>query len=127
MSFDASKIEENLPLVKEEWGGFLFNYIEDQIVWSRLTFGHGQRTEGVLKHIESEIAEVRQQPDDLEEWVDIIILALDGAWRSGHTTHEIIHTMAQKQLKNFMRQWPEPNGKDEPVEHIRASAGTDKG
>ena len=46
----------------------LFNFLTRQMRWSKETFGPTPRTEGILKHIEKEIEEVRQHPNDLEEW-----------------------------------------------------------
>jgi hypothetical protein len=59
--------------------------VQHQIDWSLSTFGEGAMTERVLKHIEKEIQEVRAEPYKLEEWIDIALLALDGAWRTGAT------------------------------------------
>lgn len=52
------------------------------VPWSSKTFGPGMRTEGLLKHIAKEMDEVRKNPSDVTEWIDIAILALDGAWRA---------------------------------------------
>lgn len=82
-------------------------------------FGRGARTEGILKHIESEIVEVRSKPHDLMEWVDIVILALDGAWRSGYTPGEIVEALEKKQAINIRRDWPMPTSEDEPAMHIK--------
>jgi hypothetical protein len=59
----------------------LEKYLEKQIPFSKDAYGPGYRYKGVLDHIEKEIKEIRENPDDLEEWIDILILALDGAWR----------------------------------------------
>ena len=96
----------------------LFNYLNRQKRWSKNTFGDTPRTEGILKHIEKEIEEVRQAPNDLEEWCDIAILALDGAWRAGFTPHEICQMMEAKQAKNFTREYPKTLD-DVPSEHVR--------
>jgi hypothetical protein len=97
----------------------LLVYLKKQIKWSRDVFGDGKRTEGILKHIEKESIEVREAPLDVEEWVDIVILALDGAWRAGYTPEQIAETMCLKQLKNFCREWNVPESEDEPVMHIK--------
>jgi len=96
----------------------LFNYLNRQLRWSKNTFGDTPRTEGILKHIEKEIEEVRQAPNDLEEWCDIAILAFDGAWRAGFTPYEICQMMEAKQAKNFTRTYPK-TADDVPSEHIR--------
>lgn len=54
-------------------------YNERQRQWSRKTFGEGKRTIGILAHIRKELAEIEAKPDDLEEWIDVVILALDGS------------------------------------------------
>lgn len=94
------------------------DYINRHIQWSVSTFGKGRRTEGLCKHITKELEEIRQSPDDLMEWIDVIILALDGAWRTGHNTLEIINALIQKQAINFDRKWTRAN-EDEPTEHER--------
>jgi len=96
-------------------------YIQNQIEWSADNFGPSKRTSGILKHIAKELLEVEKDPDDIEEWIDIIILALDGAWRHGATPEEITETLRYKQWKNKMRSWPDWRalGDDNPIEHIR--------
>ena len=102
----------------------LFNYIVRHIDWSRHTFGpQGKvdRIPGVIDHLRKEIEEVAAKPDDLEEWCDVIILAIDGAWRSGHSPYEICKALEAKQAKNKERTWPNwrtvPVGK--AIEHNR--------
>ena len=67
--------------------------IKRQWLWSRDTFGNGRRTGGVIQHIRKELNEIEQKPDDLEEWVDVIILALDGFWRHGGTLPKLLNVL----------------------------------
>lgn len=101
----------------------LVHLIRQQMRWSAETFGPGARTDGILAHITKEIIEVRAEPDDLEEWVDLIILSLDGAWRSGggRSAEEIVEMLNFKYEKNFGRRWPDWRAapEDQPIEHIR--------
>lgn len=91
-------------------------FIERQQEWSEKTFGPGPRTQGVTEHIEKEIAEIRAKPFDTEEWIDVILLGLDGYWRSGGRNVEA--ALEAKAQKNFARKWNVPeDGK--AVEHIR--------
>jgi len=55
----------------------------DQKAWSSETFGDHMDPTGVIDHIRKELDEIKAKPDDPEEWADMAILALDGAWRSG--------------------------------------------
>ena len=92
-----------------------------QMGWSAGTFGPGPRTRGVIDHIRKELEEIEQDPTDLNEWVDVIILALDGAWRAGHMPNEIIYAIRAKQLKNEQREWPDwrTQSEDRAIEHVR--------
>lgn len=96
----------------------LFQFLNRQKRWSRNTFGDGARTEGTLRHIEKEIAEVRAAPNDLEEWIDIVILGLDGAWRAGYNASEICVALERKQARNMERTYPRTD-EDTPSEHVR--------
>ena len=120
----------------------LIAHLTRQGAFGRATFGPGPRTEGVLKHIESEIEEVRRAAaeNDLDElvkeWTDIAILGLDGLIRAvrareeafnaqrmlslarPYITHDEVARMAVdnivgKQAKNEMRDWPDWRGKSE--------------
>lgn len=90
--------------------------------WSLETFGPGDRTAGIIDHLINEIVEVEQcRGQDVEEWIDIVILALDGAWRAGYTPGQICEALRTKQLKNEQREWPSWR-KAEPgkaIEHVR--------
>lgn len=94
-----------------------------QIPWSTKTFGTGKRTLGITRHIEKEIQEIRDKPDDLMEWVDVILLGLDGAWRSGASAEEIASGLETKQAYNIKRKWPKVTNEDEAVEHVRGDIG----
>lgn len=96
-----------------------YKYVVDHMKWSMDTFGIGQRTEGLLKHISKEMEEVRESPNDLTEWIDIIILALDGAWRAGYSPLQICMALVQKQQANMLRKWPAQTSEDQPTEHIK--------
>ena len=97
----------------------LRRYIKNQEVWSKKTFGPGMRTEGILKHIAHECDEIREKPGDLLEWIDVIILAIDGAWKAGYSADEIITGLSYKQVVNFNRSWPPPGPQNEPNEHLK--------
>ena len=82
-------------------------HLKRQAEFSAKTFGPGARVEGVTDHIAKELREVRESGGDLSEWVDVIILAFDGAWRSGASPAQIIDAMVAKQTKNEGRKWPD--------------------
>ena len=97
-------------------------HLAHQREWSERTFGPGQRTLGVLDHIGKELDEIRADPTDLGEWVDVIILAFDGAWRHGWEPQQIIDAIKAKQAKNEARTWPDwrTMSADKAIEHDRS-------
>lgn len=97
----------------------IYRYNARQRLWSRKTFGNGKRTKGIIAHIRKELAEIEAKPDDLEEWIDVVILALDGYWRHGGEPIDLMWHLQAKQDKNYERQWPAPGPEDEPTEHVR--------
>lgn len=99
----------------EEW-------LTQQKEFSKATFGPGQRTTGLIKHIQKELGEIEANPNDLMEWIDVAILAFDGAWRAGYSPAVIAQAFALKLAINKSRKWPEPKSEDEPIEHIKSPA-----
>ena len=104
----------------------LVSHIDRQIIFSRATFGPGHRTAGVIDHIRKELIEIEDNPNDLEEWIDVIILGIDGAWRAGYTPKEIAAALAAKQVRNEARNWPDWHtvSTEEAIEHIRDDHGS---
>lgn len=96
-------------------------HLARQAEFSARTFGPGARVAGVCDHIRKELIEVETSGGDLKEWVDVIILGLDGAWRSGATPQEIIAAIVAKQGKNEARTWPDWRNVDptKAIEHER--------
>ena len=96
--------------------------------WSRATFGPGTRLLGVLDHIRKELDEIEAAPHDVEEWVDVIILAFDGAWRAGWEPEQIIAAIKAKQAKNEARTWPDwrTASPDRAIEHVRPTDHDDR-
>lgn len=98
-------------------------FFEEQKAFSAATFGPGQRLSGVTAHIEKELAELRAcGGSDVSEWADVIILAIDGAWRSGHRAEALAAAIKAKLEKNKRRPWPDwRTAGDGPIEHVRGT------
>lgn len=116
-SIDQALLSNDVDLTK---------IIRRQQIFSSRTFGDGERTEGILKHIEYEVREVRDSGGDLDEWIDIVILALDGAWRRASAAGldpciDVAMRLMRKQTINELRSWPALGPEDEPIEHIRSA------
>jgi phage gp29-like protein len=87
------------------------------IEWSKQTFGTTPRVEGICKHIAKELDEIRATPRCLFEWIDVVILALDGAWRAGYSPTDIEYALSDKMEIIRARKYPKPQD-DEVSEHI---------
>lgn len=91
--------------------------------WSEETFGPGLRTKSTVEHIRKELIEILDAPGDVEEWVDVLLLALSGACRSGADAQTVIDTLFAKQTKNEQRMWPDWRSAEpgKAIEHVRNS------
>lgn len=105
-----------------------------QMAFSHATFGPGTRTKGVADHIRKELKEVLDANGDSAEWVDVVILALDGLTRQlaycngtrndPNRVAEIACNMIEgKQSRNEAREWPDwrTASSDKAIEHVRAT------
>lgn len=107
-------------------GADLVAIIRRQRDFSRRTFGSHPQWRGLIAHLRAELVEVEETSGaELGEWVDVIILAIDGAWRSGATPSEIVEGITTKQNINERRRWPDWRDAipDTPIEHIRNDEG----
>jgi hypothetical protein len=96
-------------------------YLQRQRDWSERTFGPGARSQMVVDHARKELAEIEADPGDLREWIDLIMLALDGAWRTGAHLLEITSGLQSKLAINEGRDWPDWRTADpnRAIEHKR--------
>lgn len=105
----------------------LVQHLRRQMEFSARTYGPGDRTDGVCDHIRKELREVQDDAaaglPTLPEWVDVIILGFDGAWRSGATPEQIVAAIVAKQTKNEGRRWPDWRTADpgKAIEHDRSA------
>lgn len=101
-----------------------------QMVFSRATFGPGERMDGVLDHMTKEIAEVRDAGGDASEWVDLVILSLDGLTRrlwavsdyqktADEVAEEACRMIVGKQSRNERRDWPDWRSADPENARLR--------
>lgn len=126
----------------------LLQHLLRQMAFSHATFGPGARTEGVINHIRKELIEVEnakgsiattlvEPSDKSREWVDIVILALDGLTRSlafskddspiterkapDWVAEVAVGMILEKQSENEARVWADwrTAPKDKAIEHIR--------
>jgi protein-tyrosine-phosphatase len=101
----------------------LVAHLHRQRAFSERTFGPGARTKGVVDHIRKELTEIEADPTDIMEWVDVIILAFDGAWRAGWEPEAIVAAIVAKQTRNEGRAWPDwrTADPDKAIEHDRSA------
>lgn len=105
----AETIARLMDLYEREEGRFdLATFFDSKAAWSLETFGPGDRYAGVVAHIRKELDEIEATPADPVEWVDVVLLAMDGAWRSaGMTGAGFVGWMKRKDEVNRLRTWPD--------------------
>ena len=67
--------------------------------WGFETFGPGERRQGVCDHIKRELEEVERGEDDVIEWVDVALLAMAGALRSGWSVQSIASSVRELRVR----------------------------
>lgn len=105
-----------------------------QMAFSHATFGPGERTKGVADHIRKELVEVLNSNGASDEWVDVVLLALDGLTRQlAYCTGErndparvaemACNMIVGKQTRNEARTWPDwrTMSAEKAIEHDRTS------
>lgn len=105
----------------------------DQMHFSLTTFGPKLRRKGIIEHIRKELDELENMPDNqdhAEEWIDLLILSLDGLWRELHINQHqpwdhvpqiIRYKYKRKMQKNRDRVWPDWRdfSDEQAIEHNR--------
>ena len=56
-------------------------------------------------HLSEEAIEAADDPADIIEWADCMILLLDGARHAGFSTEDLYHAVLQKMEINKKRKW----------------------
>lgn len=126
----------NNRLLEERRAAMLHGFLVEKARWSLNTFGPGPRTRGISQHIEKELKEIEKEPYDLEEWIDVFMLATDGFWRAWRVDNptqpldemadRFTELMVAKHQKNVARKWtkpvltPEQDPQDVATEHDRS-------
>ena len=103
-----------------------------QMAFSHSTFGPGERTGGVIDHIRKELVEVEGASGEAAEWVDVVILVLDGLTRRlaycngarkdpAEVAKIACNMIVGKQSRNEARIWPNWRtlSVDRAIEHQR--------
>ncbi len=113
----------------------LIEHLKRQLAFSRATFGPGERRAGVCDHVRKELGEIMAADDPraaADEWVDVVILGLDGLTRAlaaAGVPHADVPELAvecilRKQAENEQRSWPDwrTAPADKAIEHVRGEA-----
>lgn len=102
----------------------LIKFMEDRAQWSLETFGPKERDNGAIDHIRKELTEIETgfTPEQrLAEWIDVISIALDGAWREGFSPADVCCALAENHLSDLRRKWPDWRNVEpgKAIEHVR--------
>ena len=110
-----------LAMTWEDFGVEFGNLVADQAQWSQATFGtDSQRGPiGALRHLEKEAREAIDNPRDIMEYADCLLLILDASRRAGFMAGTLVQAAQRKMAINRTREWPRPE-LDVPIEHVRS-------
>ena len=87
-------------MIARPWSAFK----DDLNAWALETF---KRTtpDGALAHLAREVDELRDQPHDLEEYADCMMLLLNGAGLAGYSMDDLLDACQTKLTINKQRTW----------------------
>lgn len=102
----------------------LIQILVRQRAFSLRTFGPNYQTEQAIDHIRKELAEISADRGDIKEWIDVAIIALDGAMRCGYSPLAVTYALVDKISVNEKRTWPDWRTADRrlAIEHIEDAA-----
>lgn len=86
--------------------------------WSSKTFPTAT-VQTSLAHLQREVVELREDPHDLTEWADCLILLMDAATHVGFDMQDLAKAVDAKMLINRQRKWGPPD-EDGVCSHIEA-------
>jgi len=99
--------------------------------WQVKTFGPHHKALGLIDHIQKELVEIEQQPNDLEEWIDLMFLSWGGASdcvkahfpkaSPKEIVSVVLSAFKSKLKKNKNRKWPDwrTAERGKAIEHIK--------
>lgn len=111
----------NHTIASVEFADKFRDLVRDQADWSQSTFGSDQERGplGPLKHLEKEAKEAQDNPSDIMEHADCLLLVLDASRRAGFKPMQLVEAAMRKMEINKDREWPKDTPKDTAVEHVR--------
>lgn len=89
---------------------------EDIAEFTDRTFGDSNPRAKAL-HLMREAQEAADDPSDIVEWADCMILLLDGACKAGFDTSDLYDAVLRKMEINKTRKWGKPDA-DGVTRHI---------
>lgn len=101
-------------------GRQLSRLFQEQAEWSQQTFGSdlSRGPSGPLKHLASEVLEALRSPEDIIEYADCQLLALDAVRRGGFGLEQLLEACWLKfKINRNKRSWPQTTSPHEPVFH----------
>lgn len=87
-----------------------------QYKWSRETFGESSM-ESNIDHLRDELAEIIENPTDIEEWADVMLLYMNALSFVDFTMDDVLEAVHKKYEKNNKRKWGKPDDRG-VVKHL---------
>ena len=100
--------------MKDDWDTFQ----KETAVWQDETFPHAT-LHSKLEHVRKETKEIEDNPSDLYEWADVMLIFLHALSGQGIKVSELLCACREKQEICRNREWGEPNPVHGYTEHKR--------
>lgn len=83
----------------------VYFYIQNHIDWSKKARGDGCDTPALISDSRRQLDNILNLniDDEFQRWIQIILLGLDGAWRSGADAQDIVSALQMAQNRNILK------------------------
>src|SRR6266850_3984199 len=93
--------------------------------WQFVTFPEAT-TKSAWKHLTKEMIELDTNNEDIEEWADVLFLAIQGGTKAAGSLNKFRLAVQDKLMKNEERQWPAEPDADNVYEHVKEETLADR-
>lgn len=100
-----------------EPAGDIYELERQHIAWVKETFAD-ESPLGAIKHLQREVKELHDNPADITEYADCLLLLMSTASRAGFSMHDIVRAGWEKLAVNKGREWGTPDSEG-IIEHTR--------
>lgn len=72
---------------------YIVSHLEKQIEFSKKNYDDENQFDKILLYLYKTVSDVKDNHNILKNWTDVIVVSLDGSWRTGHDKEKIANEL----------------------------------